>query len=127
MNNICFRNGIIEDEELRTSLDIMDSIKDRDSGVESSVVVDDDDDYLDCEQISEGEEDEYYDCEVETFDIDLETGFRLPFKVGEPADEVCILLNRLIQDGTLSCESFFYKNIKAVSEHLVNPRAEWDF
>ena len=106
MINLCFRTDFIEDEELK--------------------VDEDEEQFFECEGSIEEEED-FFDCEVEAFDVDLDTSFHLPYKMGEPADEVCLLLNKLLQDGTLSCESFFYKNMKAVSEHLVNPRAEWDF
>ena len=125
MINLCFRTDFIEDEELKTSLE--NSIKADEKELER--VVDEDEEQLfECEgSIEEEEEEDFLDCEVEAFDVDLDTGFHLPYKMGEPADEVCLLLNKLLQDGTLSRESFFYKNIKAVSEHLVNPRAEWDF
>ena len=125
MINLCFRTDFIEDEELKTSLE--NSIKADEKELE--IVVDEDEEqFFECEgSIEEEEEEDFLDCEVEAFDVDLDTGFHLPYKMGEPADEVCLLLNKLLQDGTLSRESFFYKNIKAVSEHLVNPRAEWDF
>ena len=87
--------------------------------------------FFDCEDddISDQDdiEDQFYDClEFESFDLDVQAEFQLPFTVGPPADKVCLLSNKLISKGLLSTESFFYKNIKAVAEHLEHPKTEWD-
>ena len=118
-----FRLELVEDKDLKCSQDTEDNT---DMNLQSEPdVVDTDECYFDCDEFSD--EEEYFDCRYETFDLETESSFPLPFKTAEPADEVCLLMNKLILDGKLSTESFFYKNIKAVTEHLIKPTAEWDF
>ena len=70
-------------------------------------------------------EEEYFDC-LETFDIEVEPSFHLPYVVAEAADPACILLDKLIREGKLSKKSFFYKNMFEVAKHLENDDEHWD-
>ena len=63
---------------------------------------------------------------METFDIELEPTFQLPYIVAAEADPACILLDKLIREGKLSRNSFFYKNIFEVAKHLENNDERWD-
>ena len=70
-------------------------------------------------------DDEYVDC-LECFDVELEPTFKMPYKVAPDTDPLCLLLDKLIRDGKLSRNSFFYKNISEVAKHLEDPSSKWD-
>ena len=75
---------------------------------------------------SEGDEDEeFFECS-EDFDIEVTSEFILPFKVKEPPNEVALLLDQLVKNGSLSTNSYFFKNVKEVLRHLEQPNATWD-
>ena len=75
---------------------------------------------------SEGDEDEeFFECS-EDFDIEVTSEFILPFKVKEPPNEVALLLDKLVKNGSLSTNSYFFKNVKEVLRHLEQPNATWD-
>ena len=124
-----YRFGLIEDNELKIG-DPMEGLERRNSGKLQPPDKDSegDDKFYDCDFISDSDEDEFFDCELfDGLDLEIEATVPLPYKVGPPPDEVCLLLNELVQNGSVDTKSFFYKNLKAVAEHIVNPKAEWDF
>ena len=73
----------------------------------------------------DSETDEFHDC-VDTFDIDVEPTFVMPYSVGQDADPACVSMDRLIREGKLSTDSFFYKNFSEVVKHLQDPNKKWD-
>ena len=77
------------------------------------------------EIFEDSNDEEYFDC-LENFDVELEPTFRMPYKVAPDTDPACLLLDKLIRDGKLSRNSYFYKNIFEVAKHLENPSSKWD-
>ena len=79
-------------------------------------------DELEMKEVTEDEvhnieserEDEFFDC-FDTFDIDLEPSFVLPYCVAQETDPACVVIDRLIREGKLSTESFFYRNLSEVA------------
>ena len=71
------------------------------------------------------DDDEYLDCH-ESFDIELEPSFKLPYSMAADTDPACLLLDKLIRDGKLSRNSYFYKNLFEVAKHLEDPSSKWD-
>ena len=77
------------------------------------------------EEEEEGSDDEFHDC-LETFDIEVEPTFNMPYSVSAESDDACVLMDKMIRSGKLSRNSFFYKNFHEVAKHLEDPRKQWD-
>ena len=43
-------------------------------------------------------DEEYFDC-LESFDVELDPTFRMPYNVAPDTDPACLLLDKLIRDG----------------------------
>ena len=89
-----------------------------------SEAVDPKNDNIESESEEEDEE-EFYDCS-ESFEIEVEPTFTLPYSVAAESDPACVLMDKLIREGKLSKNSYFYKNFLEVAKHLENPKKPWD-
>ena len=56
---------------------------------------------------SESEDEELFDC-LDSFEIEVEPSFTLPYNVAEESDPACVLMDKLIREGKLSKNSYFY-------------------
>ena len=77
------------------------------------------------EEEFDSDDEEFFDC-PETFDVELEPTFTLPYSVAQESDPACVLMDKLIREGKLSRNSFYYKNFHEVAKHLENPKTKWD-
>ena len=50
---------------------------------------------------SESEDEEFFDC-LDSFEIEVEPSFTLPYNVAEESDPACVLMDKLIKE--LSCQ-----------------------
>ena len=71
---------------------------------------------------SESEDEEFFDC-LDSFEIEVEPSFTLPYNVAEESGPACVLMDKLIREGKLSKNSYFYKNFVEVAKHLETQRS----